>query len=179
MKENGTITSNWLRTNRKGLEKILYASRSKDDYLTRVKELVKGEAITVDIATPAVTIAKIMAEKDIGSVVVTHEDKIVGIITERDFVRKVLASGNNPAEITAGTCMSAPLISIDPDALLSEAAKIMSSNKVRRLAVIKEGKLHGMLTSSDIARHLAGLASHNDPYLNAMARKTPPKGLYS
>lgn len=146
--------------------------------MARVKDLAKGDPITVDIATSTANVAKIMAEKDIGSVLVTHEDKIVGIITERDLVRKVLASAQNPAEITAGNCMSAPIISIDSEALLSEAAKVMSSNRVRRLAVIKDGKLQGMLTASDIARHLASLASHNDPYLNAMARKTPPKGMY-
>lgn len=146
--------------------------------MARVKDLAKGDPITVDIATSAANVARIMTEKDIGSILVTHEDKIVGIITERDLVRKVLASAQNPAEITAGNCMSAPIISIDSEALLSEAAKVMSSNKVRRLAVIKDGKLQGMLTASDIARHLASLASHNDPYLNAMARKAPPKGIY-
>jgi len=75
--------------------------------------------------------------------------------------------------------MSVPLISIDPDALLSEAARTMSSNKLRRLAVIKDGKLEGIITASDIARHLANLASQNDPFLNAMARKAPPRGVHT
>lgn len=147
--------------------------------MARVKDLLKGQAITVDINAKATEVAKVMVENEVGAVLVTHEDKIVGIITERDLVRKVLAASNNPAEVSAGNCMSAPLISIDSDALLSEAAKAMSNNKVRRLAVIKEGRLEGIITASDIARHLANLASHNDPLLNAIARRPPPKGVYA
>ncbi len=147
--------------------------------MARVKDIMKEEVVGVDIGRSALDVAKIMAEKGVAAVLVTHEDKVVGIITERDLVRKVLATSANPAEVNAGSCMSAPLISIDPDALLSEAAKAMSSNKIRRLAVITDGKLQGVITSSDIARHLAASASHNDPFLNAIARKVPPRGIYA
>jgi len=140
---------------------------------------MKEEVVSVDIGKSALEIAKIMAEKGVAAVLVTHEDKVVGIITERDLVRKVIATSANPVEVNAGSCMSAPLISIDPEALLSEAAKAMSSNKIRRLAVITDGKLQGVITSSDIARHLATLASHNDPFLNAIARKVPSRGIYA
>ena len=142
--------------------------------MARVKDVVKKGTVTVDINEKAANIAKVMVENEIAAVLVTHEEKIVGIITERDLVRKVLAS-NDSAEVPAGTCMSAPVISIDPDALLSEAARTMSRNKVRRLAVVKDGMLGGIITASDVARHLANLANHIDPFLNALARKAPPK----
>lgn len=147
--------------------------------MARVKDVMNEEVVSVDIVKSALEVAKIMVEKGIAAVLVTHEDKVVGIITERDLVRKVLATSANPTEVNAGSCMSAPLISIDPDALLSEAAKAMSSNKIRRLAVITDGKLQGVVTSSDIARHLAALANQNDPFLNAIARKVPPRGVYA
>ncbi len=146
--------------------------------MARVKEVVKRGTVTVDINDKVANIAKAMAENEIAAVLVTHEEKIVGIITERDLVRKVLAS-NNSTEVVAGMCMSTPVISIDPDSPLSEAARTMSSNKVRRLAVIKDGKLDGIITASDVARHLANLASHTDPFLNAMARRAPPRGVHS
>lgn len=167
----------WRRRAEKG--KVLLGSPQNKAALARVKDVMKEEVVNVDIGKSALEVAKIMMEKGVAAVLVTHEDKAVGIITERDLVRKVLAASANPLEVNAGSCMSAPLISIDPDALLSEAAKAMSSNKIRRLAVITDRKLQGIITSSDIARHLATVASHNDPFLNAIARKVPPRGVYA
>ena len=140
--------------------------------MARVKDVVRKGTVTVDINSRAADIAKTMIENEVAAVLVTHGGKAVAIVTERDLVRKVLPSNN---DATAGACISAPLISIDPDALLREAAKTMFSNKLRRLAVIKDGKLQGIITASDIARHLASLASHSDPFLNAMARKAPAR----
>jgi signal-transduction protein with cAMP-binding, CBS, and nucleotidyltransferase domain len=78
----------------------------------------------------------------------------VGILTERDVTWKVAAKGLDPKNVRVAEVMSAPLIAIDPNADLTEAAKIMKKQKIQRLAVVKEGALQGVLTATDVARNL-------------------------
>jgi CBS domain-containing protein len=75
-------------------------------------------------------------------------------MTERDVTWKVAGDGLDPKNIKVAEVMSTPLITVDPDADLLEAAKVMKDHKIRRLAVVRESVLYGVLTAADVSRNL-------------------------
>ncbi|MCP8321803.1 MAG: CBS domain-containing protein, partial [archaeon] len=96
-----------------------------------------------------------MGEKHIGSLIVTSQGKPAGIFTERDLLSKIILKRLKLDEIKVKDYMSTPLTFINPEFDLKEAARIMTQLKIRRLPVIKNEKLVGILTSADIIRALA------------------------
>jgi CBS domain-containing protein len=98
--------------------------------------------------------AKEMATHAIGSLLVTQEGTYVGIITEADIVRKVIAKQLNPARITAMEVMHAPLVTIEADQTVMEANDLMESKGIRHLAVTRGGEVIGLLSVRDLLRPL-------------------------
>ena len=95
--------------------------------------------------------ADLMAKHDIGSVLVTQSGKYVGIVTERDLVRKVTQKALDPTSVSLKDIMSEPLITIDANAGLGEATALMASRKIRRLlAVDDDGNFLGIFTQRDL-----------------------------
>ena len=133
-----------------------------------VKDLMTKNVITIDLKKSVFDAAVLMSEKLIGCLVIVDGEEPVGIVTERDFVRRVVAK-NLPLETTVSEIMSQPLITIDPDASLREAARLMLNNKVRRLPVVKENKLAGIIVIADFARQLSK-KTITEQILEAMAR---------
>jgi CBS domain-containing protein len=113
--------------------------------------------------------ARRMKQVQRGCLIVVDKGEPVGIITERDFVQKVIAERLEPKETLVAQVMSYPIVSVEPNALLTDAAIIMSKNKIRRLPVIEDTELVGILTVTDFAKHLLP-KSLSDPMLRAMAR---------
>ena len=136
--------------------------------------MTKG-VITIDMNKTVADAATLMSAKTIGSLVVVDEDVPVGIVTERDVVRRAVAK-NLPSHTKISEIMSEPLITIDPDSSLREAARLMLKNKIRRLPVVKTNKLDGILVASDFARHLSK-KTITEQILDAMARY-PPTPVY-
>jgi len=93
----------------------------------------------------------------------------IGIITERDIVRRVVSAGKDPNTVTASDIMSKPLISVDPEMSVNTAALTMTKYKIRRLPVVRDTVLHGILTAGDMAKMLYG-RTKRDPTLAAMSR---------
>lgn len=108
--------------------------------------------ISVGENASVVKAASVMVEKDIGSVVVTKDGKPVGIVTERDIVKDCCARRLCGEDLTVKEIMSVPLITINADASLGEAAMLMSDNKVRRLLVTEKEKTVGIITEKDVLR---------------------------
>jgi len=104
-----------------------------------------------------------------GCLVVIDEGKLVGILTERDLVQKVLATGRNPNETPVSKIMSGPVITVSSDASLSDAARKMIAHGVRRLPVVEGSKVVGMLTVSDFAKYMS-LQNREEPIWAAAAR---------
>ncbi|MEK7702651.1 MAG: CBS domain-containing protein [Nitrospirota bacterium] len=103
-----------------------------------------GSAVTVQMA------AKIMADMKIGSLLVERENAIIGIVTETDFARKVLAQGLDPSKTKMEQVMSTPVFTIDVEESLVEANQMMEEKNVRHLAVTEEGKMVGILSVRDL-----------------------------
>ncbi|UCH37076.1 MAG: CBS domain-containing protein [Candidatus Bathyarchaeota archaeon] len=124
--------------------------------------------ITIDLKKSISDAALLMKERTIGSLVVTDGETPVGIVTERDFVRRAVANklqfDNSILEI-----MSKPLVTIDPNFSLEEAARLMLENKIRRLLVLEEGKIKGIIVASDFARQLSE-ETLSEKILKAIAR---------
>ncbi len=95
-----------------------------------------------------------MYNKRQGCAIVLRQGKPFGIVTDRDVTWKVAGKGLDPKNVKVAEIMSTPLITIDADADLSEAAKMMKKHKIWRLAVIKEDTLQGVLTAADIVNSL-------------------------
>lgn len=119
---------------------------------TVVRDIMTREVVTVSPETSVYTAARIMAQAEVGSVVVTVGEKPVGIITERDLVRKVLALGLPPRRTTVKQIMSSPVVVVGEHTSLEEAVSIMAKNKIRRLLVVADEKLVGIVTATDVVK---------------------------
>ena len=116
-----------------------------------VKDVMSSPVITIEETAPANLVANLMDKDELGCIIVTNkEGKPLGIITERDLVVRVLAKNAKPDSLKATDVMTSPLITIEPDATITEAARRMSRLNVRRLGVIYKGQITGLLSSKDI-----------------------------
>ena len=115
------------------------------------------------------TAAERMNQVQRGCLVVMDGGKLVGIVTERDLVQRVMAKGYMPDKVRISEIMSKPVITVGPEALLTDAARIMMENRIRRLPVIEGFDVVGMLTVTDFAKYLSKRMGQ-DPMLAAMSR---------
>ncbi len=115
-----------------------------EEVMSRNPKIVSGE-LTVKEG------AKILKEKGISTLIVEEDGKPVGIVTDRDFVTKVVAEGL-PLSTKLRDIMSSPIIMIPHNEYLSDAARIMSRRKIRKLPVVKGEKIVGILSENDIVR---------------------------
>jgi signal-transduction protein with cAMP-binding, CBS, and nucleotidyltransferase domain len=116
-----------------------------------VKDVMSSPVITIGEDSPANRAAELMDKEDLGCVVVTNkEGNPLGIITERDLVVRVLAKNAKPDSLKASEVMTSPLITIEPDATISDAARRMSRLNIRRLGVLYKGHITGLLSSKDV-----------------------------
>ncbi len=122
--------------------------------MPKVADFMTKGVLTIDFTRTIVEAAQLMAQKEVGDVVVTVGDSPRGIVTERDFVRRVVAK-RIPLETKIVDVMSKPLITIAPEASLGEAARKMVENRIRRLPVVKDHQLVGIIAVSDFAKHLS------------------------
>jgi CBS domain-containing protein len=118
-----------------------------------VKDIMSKDVVTITPEASMAEAAEIMGEKHIGSLIVTKYNTPVGIVTERDFLSKVLALEKNPEQEKVEAIMSYPLTTIGPAAKIKEAAQMMMHKK-SRLGVFESGRLVGVITASDLIRSL-------------------------
>lgn len=121
-----------------------------------VKDVMVRDVVTIDSDRSVKYAARVMNYFSIGSLVVMSESKIVGILTERDVMTRVVAKGKNSEKVMIGDVMSRPLIVVSPTTPLEDAVKVMFQRKIKKLPVVskkKEGSsLIGMLSLTDVAR---------------------------
>jgi CBS domain-containing protein len=107
----------------------------------------------VETSTPVVEAARLMKSEDVGSLPVLDGERLVGMVTDRDIVLRVVAEGKDAASTTVGEIASTDLVTIDPQQDLDEALRLMAQHQVRRLPVVEEdGRLVGILAQADVAK---------------------------
>ncbi len=117
-----------------------------------VKEIMSVNVVTMPPDATVLEIAKSMTKIDIGSIVIVKAERAIGIITETDIVTRVIAKQKDPKTTKAKEVMSSPLIHITPDTALTEAMRVMTRAGIRRVAILKNDSLAGIITSRDILR---------------------------
>jgi CBS domain-containing protein len=107
---------------------------------------------SIGLDASVVEASKALAQAGMSYIIVLDKGKPKGMLTEDDLVRKVLAAEKDPRGMKVADIMSSPLITVDPDEDLIKASELMQKNGIKRLPVIKEGIIYGVLTSQDIAQ---------------------------
>jgi CBS domain-containing protein len=120
------------------------------DTKVTVHDAMTSSVITADPKTTVADAAVLMSRFKIGSLVIARETEPEGLITESDIIEKVVSKNILASEITIGQIMTKNLIIIDPGSELNEAARVMAKNSIRRLPVVNNGNLVGILTSTDV-----------------------------
>jgi len=116
-----------------------------------VENIMSGNIVTVEVEDSLSNAMRIMVEKEIGSVVATRDGEMVGILTERDVLKK-FCFDSTCATARVEEVMSSPLISVDGHSAIGEAADLMAEKKVRRLLVTLDGNIRGIVTERDVMR---------------------------
>ena len=120
----------------------------------KVVDAMRKDIVTIDEDVSVTEASANMREKGEGCAIILRKAAPFGIVTERDITWKVAGNGLDPNSVKVAEIMSTPLITIDPDADLAEASKVMKEHRIRRLAVVRKGILYGVLTGIDISRNL-------------------------
>jgi signal-transduction protein with cAMP-binding, CBS, and nucleotidyltransferase domain len=116
-----------------------------------VKDVMISPAVTIKETGCANKVATLMARNKVGCIIVTTKgDKPIGIITEKDLVVRVLAKNIKPDTVEAQKVMTSPLMTIEPEATMTDAARRMSRLNIRRLGVMYKGQLVGIVSAKDI-----------------------------
>ncbi|MDI6810757.1 MAG: CBS domain-containing protein [archaeon] len=118
--------------------------------ILEVGDVMTPKVVTEDEETPVTRLSRNMEVAGIGSVVITKKGKTVGFVTDRDIAIKVIMRDRKASEIKAKEIMSSPLITIEPDAPLEKACELMAEKGIRRLLVIDDDKLVGIISVRNI-----------------------------
>ena len=142
--------------------------------MNKVFTVLNRKGDTVISVAPDATVLdalKIMAEKNIGSVVVMKDGNYQGILTERDYSRKVILKGKNSTDTQVLEIMSTDLPSVKPDDSIEYCMELMTNNAIRYMPVFDEGKLSGIISMSDVVKETIvsqkETISHLESYINS------------
>jgi len=120
--------------------------------MLKVEDIMVEEVITVEADTTVMRAVKLMNKHEIGCLIVTKSGKPIGIVTERDLLKRVLAESRDPEKARICEIMSAPLVFGDPNMDMEDTVKFMLNMKIKKLPIVKRGKLLGLVTLTDIVR---------------------------
>lgn len=122
-----------------------------------VAEVMNKAVIVMDIKSDIPAIAREMVSRDAGSVIITENGKAMGIITERDLVKGIVTEDRRPSEIKASEILSTPLVTVKPETGVVKASEIMLKANIKRLPVLENGTIIGVVSNVDILMVTPGL----------------------
>ena len=120
----------------------------------QIRDIMEKNVITIENDRTAQDAAKIIAEKDISFLVIMNEGKPQGVLSESDFVRKIVAEDKKASEIGISEIMSYKFRSVEPTTTIEDAIQKMLNNNIRRLLILDNEKLVGVITQTDLASYL-------------------------
>src|SRR5918996_843849 len=116
-----------------------------------VRKVMSADVTSVAPSTPVVEAARLLAERDVGSLPIVDGERLVGIVTDRDIALRVVGEGRDVTGMTVDEIASRDLVTVEADDRLDTALHRMARNQVRRLPVVEGGRLVGMLAQRDVA----------------------------
>jgi len=137
--------------------------------MPRVRDLMTVDVPLTTLNTPVSDAARLMRAADRDSLIVFDLGRAIGIVTERDIIRKITADVRDPMRVHVAEIVSSPLVTIHPDKSAREAAALMLEKKIRHLPVVKDDRLLGIITLQDFAKHMSK-KSVKDEILESMGR---------
>ena len=120
----------------------------------QIRDIMEKDVITIENDKTAQDAAKIIAEKDISFLVIMNEGKPQGVLSESDFVRKVAAEDKKASETKISEIMSYKFRSVEPTTTIEDAIQKMLNNNIRRLLILSDERLVGVITQTDLASYL-------------------------
>jgi CBS domain-containing protein len=117
-----------------------------------VEDIMVQKVITVDPNASVKEAARLMNKHEIGSLIVVGQGQVMGIMTERDLLKKVVEVGKNPAKTKVNEIMSKRLVVGSSHMEIPDAVRLMLQKKIKKLPIVTEGKIIGLVTLTDIAR---------------------------
>ena len=126
-----------------------------DSRMVRVKQLLgrKGKEVwSVDADEPVLEAIQMMADKHVGALPVTRNGELVGVISERDYARKVILLGRSSAETPVWQIMSSPVVTVTPEEDVRQCMQLMTAKRIRHLPVVQGDRMVGMISIGDLVR---------------------------
>jgi len=136
--------------------------------MNKVSEILgdKGhEVLRIDADAPVLEAVKRMVEANIGSLLVTKGGEITGIVTERDYLRRVALEGPTDEEVTVEEIMSSPLIVVTPETAIDECMALMTDRRIRHVPVVDRGEVMGIVSIGDVVKFKSKQQSFEIKYL--------------
>ena len=120
--------------------------------MTQIRDVMTSNPKTCSSNASITEAAKAMSKQDVGPIPVVDEDRLVGLLTDRDIVVRGIADGSDPHVIKAGDIASRDIVTVRPDDDLDEVLRLMAQHQVRRLPVVEDGRLVGVVAQADVAQ---------------------------
>jgi CBS domain-containing protein len=133
--------------------------------LYEILEEKGGEVLKVDAESSVFEAVQLMVEKNVGSLLVTERGDITGIVTERDYLRRVTLEGGTDQETPVREIMSSPLIVASPETTVDECMALMTDRRIRHVPVVEEGSVVGVVSIGDLVKFKSKLQTFEIQYL--------------
>lgn len=121
----------------------------------KVKDILKTKGATVFSVSPDITVLKaieLMCEKNIGGLLITEKNQVVGIFTERDYARKLILKGKSSKDTLIGDLMTRKVFSVNSEDSVESCMQMMTDKYIRHLPIIDDGELKGIISIGDVVR---------------------------
>jgi CBS domain-containing protein len=136
--------------------------------MSRVAEILRGkgaDVLKIDASATVFDAIKKIVDRNVGSILVTEGDEIVGIMTERDYLRKIAIQGRTSHDTLVGEIMSSPLVYVTPETTIEESMAIMTDRRIRHLPVVEDESVVGIISIGDLVKFQSREQSFQIKYL--------------
>lgn len=132
--------------------------------MTTAQDIMSKKIITIETTASVTEIAKIMNKNNISCIVLTENEKPCGVITERDYLSKIIAQNKKASDLSPTQIMSSPFNTVSSVALVDDVAQTMLENKIRHVVVMNKGHPIGIITITDFLKHINTIISDSGKY---------------
>jgi CBS domain-containing protein len=136
--------------------------------VARISEILRGkqsDVLKIDASATVFDAIKKIVEQNVGSILVTRDDDVVGIMTERDYLRKIAIFGRTSHDTLVGEIMSSPLMYVTPETTIEESMAIMTDRRIRHLPVVENDEVVGIVSIGDVVKFQSREQSFQIKYL--------------